>query len=136
MVLASRIMIAWPDMRNTPIAPFCRWMLACAVLIGAGAFSLDASAQMPPGPPQGAAPVNPMCPRLEAQLATIDRGGSGDPARDEQIRRYQDAATRQQGELERVTSQARRMGCDSSGFFSLFNGQSAQCGRPGTRAPG
>ena len=77
---------------------------------------------------QGAA-VNPMCPRLEAQLATIDRGGgSGDPARDEQIRRYQDAASKQQAELDRVTSQAKRMGCDSSGFFSLFNGQSAQCG--------
>jgi hypothetical protein len=62
------------------------------------------------------------------QLSTIDHGGSGDPARDEQVRRYQDAAARQQGELDRVTSQARRMGCDSSGFFSLFNGQSAQCG--------
>ena len=70
-----------------------------------------------------------MCPRLEAQLATIDRGGgSGDPAKDDQIRRYQDAATKQQGELDRVTSQAKRMGCDSSGFFSLFSGQSAQCG--------
>jgi hypothetical protein len=68
-----------------------------------------------------------MCPRLEAQLATIDRGG-GDPAKDEQIRRYQDASAKQQGELDRVTSQAKRMGCDSSGFFSLFNGQSAQCG--------
>ena len=71
-----------------------------------------------------------MCPRLEAQLATIDRGtgGTGDPARDDQIRRYQDAASKQQAELDRVTSQAKRMGCDSSGFFSLFNGQSAQCG--------
>ena len=79
-------------------------------------------------PPQGA-PVNPMCPRLEAQLATIDRGGgSGDPAKEEQIRRYQDAQAKQQGELDRVTSQAKRMGCDSSGFFSLFSGQSAQCG--------
>jgi hypothetical protein len=68
-----------------------------------------------------------MCARLEAQLASIDRGG-GDPARAEQIRRYQDAATRQQHELDRVTVQAKRMGCDSSGFFSLFNGQSAQCG--------
>jgi hypothetical protein len=68
-----------------------------------------------------------MCVRLEAQLATIDRGG-GDPAKDEQIRRYQDAASKQQAELDRVTSQAKRMGCDSSGFFSLFNGQSAQCG--------
>lgn len=68
-----------------------------------------------------------MCPRLEAQLAMIDRGG-GDPAKDEQVRRYQDAATRQQAELDRVAAQARRMGCDSSGFFSLFNGQNAQCG--------
>jgi hypothetical protein len=94
-------------------------------------LGVDARAQTPPGamPPQQGAAVNPMCPRLEAQLATIDRGGgSGDPARDEQIRRYQDAATKQQGELDRVTSQAKRMGCDSSGFFSLFSGQSAQCG--------
>ena len=81
-----------------------------------------------PPPQHRRAPVNPMCPRLEAQLATIDRGGSGDPAKDDQIRRYQDAATKQQGELDRVTSQAKRMGCDSSGFFSLFSGQSAQCG--------
>ena len=70
-----------------------------------------------------------MCPRLEAQLATIDRGGgTGDPAKEEQIRRYQDAAAKQQAELDRVTLQAKRMGCDSSGFFSLFSGQSAQCG--------
>jgi hypothetical protein len=35
---------------------------------------------------------------------------------------------RPSSELDRVTSQAKRMGCDSSGFFSLFSGQSAQCG--------
>src|SRR3981081_2550287 len=114
-----------------PLIPRCsRWILACTALLGASALSVDAWAQMNPAapPPQGA-PVNPMCPRLEAQLATIDRGGgSGDPAKDEQVRRYQDAASKQQGELERVTSQAKRMGCDSSGFFSLFSGQSAQCG--------
>ena len=109
-----------------------RWILACAVLFSAAVLGSDARAQVNPGappPPQGAA-VNPMCPRLEGQLAMIDRGvgGTGDPARDEQIRRYQDAASKQQAELERVTSQAKRMGCDSSGFFSLFNGQSAQCG--------
>ena len=115
-------------MQETLITSLSRWILACAVLFGVAALSVDASAQINPGPPpsQGAA-VNPMCPRLEAQLATIDRGG-GDPAREDQIRRYQDAATRQQGELDRVTSQAKRMGCDSSGFFSLFSGQSAQCG--------
>ncbi len=116
-------------MPETLIAPFSRWILACAALFGAVALSVDASAQINPGPPpsQGAA-VNPMCPRLEAQLATIDRGGGGDPAKEEQIRRYQDAAAKQQSELDRVTSQAKRMGCDSSGFFSLFSGQSAQCG--------
>ena len=80
-------------------------------------------------PLQGGATLNPVCPRLESQLATIDRGGgSGDPAKEDQIRRYQEAAAKQQGELDRVTSQAKRMGCDSSGFFSLFSGQSAQCG--------
>jgi hypothetical protein len=110
------------------ISPLSRWILACAALLGSAALGLDAYAQTPAPPPAQGAPVNPICPRLEAQLATIDHGGSGDPARDEQLRRYQDAAARQQGELERVTSQARRMGCDSSGFFSLFNGQSAQCG--------
>src|ERR1700724_3092318 len=126
-------------MQKTLITPVSRWILACAALLGASALSVGASAQTtppgaqttppgaPPPPPQAA--VNPMCRRLEAQLATIDRGGgSGDPAKDDQIRRYQDAATKQQAELDRVTSQAKRMGCDSSGFFSLFNGQSAQCG--------
>jgi hypothetical protein len=67
-----------------------------------------------------------MCQRLEGQLAMIDRGG-GDPAKADQIRRYEEAQTKQQGELDRLTLQAKRMGCDSSGFFSLFNGQSAQC---------
>src|SRR4030088_939930 len=117
-------------MRETLITRCSRWILACTALLGATALSVDAWAQMNPAapPPQGA-PVNPMCPRREAQLALIDRGGgSGDPAKEEQIRRYQDAATKQQGELDRVTSQAKRMGCDSSGFFSLFSGQSAQCG--------
>src|SRR5271156_7136623 len=120
-------------MPKTLTAPFPGRILACAALIGGLALSSPAFAQTnpaapPPPPPQGAA-TNPMCPRLEAQLATIDRGGgSGDPAKDEQIRRYQDSAARQQAELDRVTLQAKRMGCDSSGFFSLFNGQNAQCG--------
>jgi hypothetical protein len=114
-------------MPETLIFPLSRRILAFVALLGSLALSVDAMAQTPPGaPPAQGAPVNPVCPRLEAQLATVDHGG--DPAKDEQIRRYQDAAAKQQGELERVTSQARRMGCDSSGFFSLFNGQSAQCG--------
>jgi len=116
-------------MPETLIVPFFRSMLACAALLAVLAPGVDALAQTSPGAPPQGAPLNPMCPRLEAQLATIDHGGgSGDPARDDQIRRYQDAATKQQAELDRVTSQAKRMGCDSSGFFSLFSGQSAQCG--------
>ena len=117
-------------MPKTLIARFSRRFLACAALLGVFMPGVEAWAQMNPAapPPQGA-PVNPMFPRLEAQLAALDRGGStGDPARDEQIRRYQEAATKQQSELDRVTFQAKRMGCDSSGFFSLFSGQSAQCG--------
>ena len=101
-----------------------RKFLACTVLLGAVSLANEAAAQGAP-PQQGA---NPMCVRLEGQLATIDRGGGGDPARAEQLRRYEDAASKQQNELDRVTAQARRMGCDSSGFFSMFNGQSAQCG--------
>src|ERR1700732_1624383 len=109
------------------IASCSRSILACAALLGVVALGVDAHAQVNPAPPSQGAAANPMCARLEAQLGTIDRGGS-DPAKDEQIRRYQDAASKQQAELDRVTSQAKRMGCDSSGFFSLFNGQSAQCG--------
>jgi hypothetical protein len=105
-----------------------RSILAGAALLCMMTLALAQGAP-PPQPPQaGGAPVNPMCPRLEAQLATIDRGGSGDPAKDDQIRRYQDSAAKQQAELDRATAQAKRMGCDSSGFFSLFSGQSAQCG--------
>jgi hypothetical protein len=122
-------------MSDTLIASLSRWTLAGAVLLGAAFLSFGAEAQgLPPGqPPQQGAPVNPMCQRLEGQLSTIDRGGGGDPAKAEQIRRYEEAAAKQQGELDRVTSQAKRMGCDSSGFFSLFNGQSAQCGPVNTQ---
>jgi hypothetical protein len=113
---------------------FCRWILTCAVLLGMAATAAPALAQMPPGatpptPQQQGAQANPICIRLEGQLASVDRGaGGGDPAKEEQIRRYQEAAAKQQAELDRVTLQAKRMGCESSGFFSLFNGQSAQCG--------
>jgi hypothetical protein len=113
-------------MSDTLTAFLTRWSLAGVVLFGMTGLGVDAFAQgMAPGAPQPGA--NPMCIRLESQLATIDRGG-GDPARAEQLRRYEDAASKQQNELDRVTAQARRMGCDSSGFFSMFNGQSAQCG--------
>ncbi len=115
-------------------ATFSRLALACAALIGVSAFHGEARAQgypaqvYPPGQAQQQQSANPMCGRLEAQLATIDRGNGLDPARAEQIRRFEEAVSKQQSELDRVSQQAKRMGCDSSGFFSLFSGQSAQCG--------
>jgi hypothetical protein len=147
------IVLHWPDMQVTLKASFARLMFAGLAALNIAAPATPASAQVnpnmnpngypggPPQPPpmqgpQGAPGYsgNPMCPRLEAQLSSIDRGGgTGDPARDDQIRRYQDAATRQQAELDRVTMQAKRMGCDSSGFFSLFSGQSSQCGPVNTQ---
>jgi Protein of unknown function (DUF2865) len=104
-------------------------LLACTALLGLALSGSSALAQSESYPPNSGQPaVNPICPRLEAQLASIDRSGGGDPAREEQIRRYQDAAAKQQSELERVTMQAKRLGCDSPGFFSLFSGRSAECG--------
>jgi hypothetical protein len=135
-------------MLQTLTNPLSRWLLACALLAAPLTLSdrglaqvndkanervNDSFAQMPPGAAPQAGPPgaggNPICQRLEMQLSTIDRGtGTGDPAKDEQIRRYQDSQARQQAELDRVSAQAKRMGCDSSGFFSIFNQQPAQCG--------
>ncbi len=84
--------------------------------------TLTASAQ---GFQSSAGSRDQVCNRLEAQLSGIDRA-SGDPARVEQLRRYEDAIARQQGELDRAVAQSRRMNCDSPGFFQLFNPQQAQ----------
>lgn len=80
-------------------------------------------AQEPPAQATG----NPVCTRLEGQLASVDRGAS-DPARAEQIKRYEESLSKQQTELDRVSTQARRTGCEGSGFFQFFSGQSQQCG--------
>ncbi len=109
-------------------------MLLSTVVLATDAFAQAGPLGPPPQPSQNGLGPNPMCARLEGQLAALDRGtGGGDPAREEQIRRYQDSQARQQAELDRATMQAKRMGCDSSGFFSLFNGQSAQCGPVNTQ---
>jgi len=71
--------------------------------------------------------ANPMCQRLEAQLASLDRGNS-DPGRADQIRRAEDAVNRQQYEVDRMVAQSRRMGCENTGFFSIFSNPPPECG--------
>ncbi len=71
--------------------------------------------------------ANPTCQRLEAQLASLDRGNA-DPQRAERIRRAEDAVNRQQYEVDRLVSQSRQNGCESSGFFSIFSNPPPQCG--------
>ncbi len=90
------------------------------------ATSVCALAQVFSPPSPGAGGQNPVCQRLEAQLTAIDRGAN-DPGRADQIRRYEDAANKQQIELDRTIAQSRRLSCEGFGF-SLFGGQSPQCG--------
>ncbi len=71
--------------------------------------------------------ANPTCQRLEAQLASLDRGNA-DPVRADRIRRAEDAVNRQQYEVDRLVSQGRQNGCESSGFFSIFSNPPPQCG--------
>ena len=98
----------------------------CAALILIGS-ALSAQAQNFSAPP-GMGGRNPICVRLETQLSALDRG-TADPARAEQIRRYEDSANKQQAELDKVVEQSRRVGCQGVGFFSLFSGQPPQCGQ-------
>ena len=76
-----------------------------------------------PGSP---AASNPVCVRLESQLAILNRG-SADPARADQIKRYEDAIAKQQADLDRALAQSKKQGCEGGGFFALFTGQSPQC---------
>jgi hypothetical protein len=59
---------------------------------------------------------DPVCPRLEAQLVSLDRGNA-DPARVEQIRRTEDMVNRQY-EVDRMVAQSRRIGCEPA-FLDL-----------------
>jgi len=94
------------------------------------AFSAAAAAQPAPSaaPSPDQSVSNPVCLRLEGQLAAIDRGAA-DPARLDQIKRAEDAVAKQQADLDRTVAQSRRQGCEGiGGFFALFTGQSPQCG--------
>ena len=95
-----------------------RQSIAAAVILSAGTA---AWAQAP------ATSANPACQRLEGQLTSIDRGNS-DPARADQIKAADDAVHRQQFQVDQLVAQARRMGCNNTGFFSIFTQAPQQCG--------
>jgi hypothetical protein len=110
-------------------------------VLGAGILSASVAAQSPvppapltgqPGavsnaPGGGEQPAsNPVCVRLEGQLAMVNRGGA-DPGRADQIKRYEDTVAKQQADLDRMLAQAKRRGCEGGGFFALFTGQSPEC---------
>jgi len=107
------------------VAPF-------ALVFAAGA-AIAQGLPPPPGAP-GQSPQyqvqqyrSAACTRLEGQLSAIDRG-AGD-ANADQVRRYEEAANRQQQELDRLNAQARRAGCGGGGFFLFGGGEPAQCDR-------
>jgi hypothetical protein len=108
-----------------------RSIAPAALVLAASLAPAPAQQPYPAYPSQsaasGATQRNPVCVRLEGQLALLDRGNV-DPARTADIKRAEDAANRQQYEVDRLSAQARRMGCEGRGFFSLFGGQPAQCG--------
>ena len=83
--------------------------------------------QREPQSPAQSSQQNPVCVRLELQLAAFDRGGA-DPVRAEQIQRFEEAASKQQAELNRQTENARRLRCEGNSFFVLFSNQAPQCG--------
>jgi hypothetical protein len=111
-------------------------LLVAAMLIpaAAGAQGLSSGPLAAPprqpvanAPPSAAASSNPICVRLESQLAALNQG-AGDPARADQIRRTEDAIAKQQGDLDRTVAQAHKAGCAGQGFFALFSALSPQCG--------
>ncbi len=106
------------------VLPFARQACAVAALLAVSVVS--AAAQVQPGAPTPGG-RNPACVRLESQLAAFDQGAM-DPARADQVKRYEDQVNRQQAELDRTLAQSRKLGCEGGGFFALFSGQPAQCG--------
>ena len=114
------------SMDETVMRTLLRRMIPAVLAVAACATAADAQAPLPP--PPGASQRNPVCVRLESQLQMVDRGAQVDPQRAEQIKRYEETAQNQQAELDKLTAQGRRMGCEGRGFFSLFGGQPQQCG--------
>ncbi len=75
------------------------------------AFTFAAAASVALATSALAQSTNPTCQRLEAQLASLDRGND-DPQRADTIRRAEDANNRAQFEVDKLVAQSRKLGCD------------------------
>jgi uncharacterized protein DUF2865 len=117
-----------PDVWGPPQTISCLAAAAAAVLTLAIPHAAHAQGAFSPAPPPAGAALNPVCGRLEAQLAAIDRGAGSDPARAEQARRLDDTLNKQQAELDRTQAQWQRLGCQQVGLFSIFANQAPACG--------
>jgi hypothetical protein len=74
----------------------------------------------------GTAQANPVCVRLEGQLALVNRG-AGDAALLDAIKHMEDSAGKQQADLDRLLARSKKQGCEGGGFFALFTGNSPEC---------
>ena len=91
-----------------------------------GAASAAHAQQPAPQPPPSRSKI-PIAPGSKTQLQAFDRGAS-DSARADQLRKFEEAAANQQGEIDRQEATARRAGCEKNSFLVLFSGQPAACG--------
>ena len=104
------------------------WSLRIAgAAISLALLGAQAHAQGMPGQGGYASARSQTCAQLEGQLAEFDRSSAVPDGRTEQIRRYEEAASKQQAELDRMVAQTQRMGCEGRGFFLVGGGQSQQC---------
>src|SRR5262249_39372485 len=102
----------------------------------AAQFSFPFGAPPPPNPPPApntspapnTAARSQACLRPESHPPPLDRRAAPHPPKPHQVQRYEDAAAKQQAELDRLGQQSQRLGCQGGGFFALFSGQSPQCG--------
>jgi hypothetical protein len=95
---------------------------------GPGYYPSNQAAPATPTDRPGALPAsNPVCVRLESQLAALNQGVA-DPGRADQIKRAEDAIAKQQSDLDRTVAQAHKAGCAGEGFLALFSALSPQCG--------
>jgi hypothetical protein len=97
---------------------------AAAILLSSAAVAFAQQQRIDPGQTQANSPT---CKRLVGQLSALDRGNA-DPGRAAQIRQAEDAVNKQQYAVDQLVSRARRVGCENSGFFSIFSNPPRECG--------